>query len=78
MARNLDSRLRGNDRKGLFVSFVIHRNMKITNAIYYAKLLKPKVCFPVHDGMLRFGVPKPCAPAEVSGGVSGVSVGVSE
>ncbi len=28
--------------------------MKIVEAIDYAKLLKPKVCFPVHDGMLKF------------------------
>lgn len=28
--------------------------MKISDAIDYAKLLKPKVCFPVHDGMLKF------------------------
>ena len=28
--------------------------MKISEAIDYAKLLKPKVCFPVHDGMLKF------------------------
>lgn len=26
--------------------------IKISEAIDYAKLLKPKVCFPVHDGML--------------------------
>jgi L-ascorbate metabolism protein UlaG (beta-lactamase superfamily) len=28
--------------------------MKISEAIDYAKLLKPKVCFPVHDGMLKW------------------------
>lgn len=28
--------------------------MKISEAIDYAKLLRPKVCFPVHDGMLKF------------------------
>ncbi|KKU68204.1 MAG: putative Zn-dependent hydrolase of beta-lactamase fold protein [Parcubacteria group bacterium GW2011_GWA2_47_16] len=28
--------------------------MKISDAIDYAKLLKPKVCFPIHDGMLKF------------------------
>ena len=28
--------------------------MKIADAIEYAKLIKPKVCFPVHDGQLRF------------------------
>lgn len=27
--------------------------MKISEAIEYAKALKPKVCFPVHDGMLK-------------------------
>ncbi len=27
--------------------------MKISEAIDYAKALKPKVCFPVHDGMLK-------------------------
>ncbi len=37
--------------------------MKISEAIDYAKLLKPKVCFPVHDGMLKIlgpfhGVPQ--------------------
>jgi L-ascorbate metabolism protein UlaG (beta-lactamase superfamily) len=28
--------------------------MKISEAIDYAKLLKPKICFPVHDGMLKY------------------------
>ena len=28
--------------------------LKISDAIEYALTLKPKVCFPVHDGMLRF------------------------
>jgi len=28
--------------------------LKLEEAIDYAKLLKPKVCFPVHDGMLKF------------------------
>ncbi len=28
--------------------------MKISDAIEYAKLLKPKVAFPVHDGMLKY------------------------
>lgn len=37
--------------------------LKISEAIDYAKLLKPKVCFPVHDGMLKIigpfhGVPQ--------------------
>ncbi|TSC57290.1 MAG: beta-lactamase-like protein [Parcubacteria group bacterium Greene0416_79] len=27
--------------------------MKISEAIDYAKLIKPKICFPVHDGMLK-------------------------
>ena len=31
MARNLDSRIRGNDRKGLFVSFVIHSIIRFSN-----------------------------------------------
>ena len=35
MARNLDSRIRGNDRKGLFVSFVIHSNIRINDAETY-------------------------------------------
>lgn len=38
--------------------------MKISEAIDYAKLLKPKVCFPVHDGMLKpeFNGPTRFAP----------------
>ncbi len=36
--------------------------MKISEAIDYAKLLKPKVCFPVHDGMLKFTGPTRFAP----------------
>lgn len=28
--------------------------MKISEAVDYAKLLKPKIAFPVHDGMLKF------------------------
>jgi len=37
--------------------------MKISEAVEYAKLVKPKVCFPVHDGMLKIlgpfhGVPQ--------------------
>jgi hypothetical protein len=31
--------------------------MKISEAIDYAKLLKPKICFPVHDGMLKYTGP---------------------
>lgn len=31
--------------------------MKISEAVDYAKLIKPKFCFPVHDGMLRFPGP---------------------
>lgn len=31
--------------------------MKISDAIEYAKALRPKVAFPVHDGMLKFGGP---------------------
>lgn len=30
--------------------------MKLSEAIEYAKLIKPKVVFPVHDGMLRQGL----------------------
>ncbi len=30
--------------------------MKLSEAIEYAKLVKPKVVFPVHDGMLRQGI----------------------
>lgn len=30
--------------------------MKLEDAIEYAKLIKPKVVFPVHDGMLRQGI----------------------
>lgn len=30
--------------------------MKLSEAIEYAKLIKPKVVFPVHDGMLRQGI----------------------
>lgn len=36
--------------------------MKISEAIDYAKLLKPKVCFPVHDGMLKFNQPTRAVP----------------
>lgn len=36
--------------------------MKICDAIEYAKLLKPKICFPVHDGMLKFGGPNHGVP----------------
>lgn len=36
--------------------------MKISEAIDYAKLLRPKICFPVHDGMLRFGGPNHAIP----------------
>ena len=28
--------------------------MKISEAIDYAKVIKPNVCFPVHDGMLKY------------------------
>ena len=35
---------------------------KMAEAIDYAKLLKPKVCFPVHDGMLSFTGPTRSAP----------------
>ncbi len=31
--------------------------MKISDAIEYAQALKPKVAFPVHDGMLKFNQP---------------------
>jgi len=30
--------------------------MKLEDAIEYAKIIKPKVVFPVHDGMLRQGI----------------------
>ncbi len=30
--------------------------MKLEDAVEYAKLIKPKVVFPVHDGMLRQGI----------------------
>ncbi|MEK7586055.1 MAG: MBL fold metallo-hydrolase [Patescibacteria group bacterium] len=33
--------------------------MKIKNAIHYALELKPKVCFPVHDGMIKEDRPGP-------------------
>lgn len=36
--------------------------MKISDAIDYAKLLKPKICFPVHDGMLKFLGPTRLVP----------------
>lgn len=36
--------------------------MKIAEAIDYAKALKPKVCFPVHDGMLKFTGPTRFVP----------------
>ena len=31
--------------------------VKIADAVEYAKMLKPKICFPVHDGMLKFTAP---------------------
>ncbi len=31
--------------------------MKISEAVEYAKLLRPKVCFPVHDGILAYTKP---------------------
>lgn len=39
--------------------------MKISDAIDYAKALKPKVAFPVHDGQLRFGGPFHLVPQAV-------------
>ena len=36
--------------------------MRISDAIDYAKLLKPRVCFPVHDGMLKFTGPNHKVP----------------
>lgn len=36
--------------------------MKISEAVDYAKSLRPKICFPVHDGMLRFGGPNHAIP----------------
>lgn len=31
--------------------------LKISEAVDYAKEIKPKICFPVHDGMLKFNQP---------------------
>ena len=28
--------------------------LKISDSINYAKIIQPKICFPVHDGMLKF------------------------
>lgn len=39
--------------------------MKISEAIDYAKLLKPKVCFLVHDGFLKFGGPFHLVPQKL-------------
>ncbi len=39
--------------------------MKISEAIDYAKLIKPKACFPVHDGMLKFGGPNHVVPEKL-------------
>lgn len=39
--------------------------LKLGEAIDYAKLLKPKVCFPVHDGMLKFFGPVYALPEKV-------------
>lgn len=43
--------------------------VKISEAVNFAKQMKPKVCFPVHDGMLKFyggahGVPEQYLPPE--------------
>lgn len=39
--------------------------MKMAEAIDYAKTLKPKVCFPVHDGFLKFGGPFHLVPQKL-------------
>ena len=36
--------------------------MKISEAIDYAKIIKPKIAFPVHDGMLKFSGPNHRVP----------------
>ena len=36
--------------------------MRVSEALDYAKLLKPKSAFPVHDGMLKFGGPNHSLP----------------
>ncbi len=36
--------------------------VKLSEAIDYAKLLKPKVCFPVHDALLKYNLPARLAP----------------
>ncbi len=41
--------------------------MKLQEAIDYALTLKPKVCFPVHDGMLKFFGPVHALPKELLG-----------
>lgn len=38
--------------------------MKVSEAIEYAKALKPRVAFPVHDGMLKFSGPNHALPAQ--------------
>lgn len=39
--------------------------MRLADALDYAKNLKPKVCFPVHDGFLKFTGPFHSVPKEV-------------
>ena len=39
--------------------------LKISDAINYAKEIKPKICFPVHDGMLKFLGPVHMLPEKV-------------
>lgn len=39
--------------------------MKISDAVDYARLLKPKICFPVHDGFLKFGGPFHLVPQKI-------------
>lgn len=39
--------------------------MKLAEAIDYAKDMKPKVCFPVHDGMLKFPGPSHTLPEKI-------------
>jgi len=54
--------------------------MKISEAIEYAKAIKPKKCFPVHDGMIRTDMPPYIAVRAVgnvllSDGIEFVSMG---
>lgn len=51
--------------------------MKLAEAIDYAKELKPKICFPVHDGMLKYPGPVHMLPEKVLSNV-GISFRVIE